>query len=118
MGQIVVCLIIYVNSLRVLEKEHYTRSIKSDNLISSYPSLVPLGVERLISAWNYFSRIVSTGDNMHLFETEDGDIWVCVNCGRDHEEEIKNKDWEYIFDRDDPELRCKLCGGPDFEVEG
>ena len=55
---------------------------------------------------------------MHLFETEDGDIWVCIACGREREEEIKAKDWEYIFDRDDPELRCKLCGGPDYEVEG
>jgi len=55
---------------------------------------------------------------MHLFETEDGDIWVCVNCGREREEEIRaNKDWEYIFDRDDPTLRCKLCGGADYEVE-
>lgn len=54
---------------------------------------------------------------MHLFETEDGDIWVCVNCGREREEEIRAKDWEYIFDKDDPVLRCKLCGGPDYDVE-
>lgn len=57
------------------------------------------------------------GKHMHLFETEDGDIWVCVTCGREREEEIRAKNWEYIFDRDDPVLRCKLCGGPDFEVE-
>ncbi len=54
---------------------------------------------------------------MHLFETEEGDIWVCVHCGRQREQEIKDKKWEYIFDKDDPELRCKLCGGPDYEVE-
>ena len=54
---------------------------------------------------------------MHLFETEDGDIWVCVTCGREREEEIRAKSWEYIFDRDDPVLRCKLCGGPDYEIE-
>ena len=54
---------------------------------------------------------------MHLFETEDGDIWVCVNCGREREAEIRAKDWEYIFDKDDPTLRCHLCKGPDFEVE-
>ncbi|MEA3467077.1 MAG: hypothetical protein U9R57_02505 [Thermodesulfobacteriota bacterium] len=54
---------------------------------------------------------------MHLFETEEGDIWVCITCGREREEEIKAKNWEYIFDRDDPELRCKLCGGPDYDME-
>ncbi len=54
---------------------------------------------------------------MHLFETEEGDIWVCIVCGREREEEIKAKNWEYIFDRDDPVLRCKLCGGPDYEVD-
>jgi len=54
---------------------------------------------------------------MHLFETEDGDIWICVTCGREKEAEIREKDWEYIFDRDDPTLRCHLCKGPDYEVE-
>lgn len=54
---------------------------------------------------------------MHLFETEKGDIWVCVHCGRQREQEIKAKKWEYIFDKDDPELRCQLCGGPDYEIE-
>lgn len=61
--------------------------------------------------------VFSEGDIMHLFETEDGDIWVCVNCGRDREEEIRAKNWEYIFDKDDPVLRCKLCGGPDYDME-
>jgi len=54
---------------------------------------------------------------MHLFETEDGDIWICVTCGREKEAEIRAKDWEYIFDRDDPTLRCHLCKGPDYEIE-
>jgi rubrerythrin len=70
-----------------------------------------------LTAWNFFSGNLSIGDNMHLFETEDGDIWVCVTCGREREEEIRAKSWEYIFDRDDPVLRCKLCGGPDYEIE-
>ena len=55
---------------------------------------------------------------MHLFETEDGDVWVCVACGKEREAEIKSWNWEHIFDRDDPLLRCKLCGRPDYEYEG
>ncbi len=56
---------------------------------------------------------------MHMFETkDDGDIWVCVACGKEREEEIRaNPDWEYIWDKDNPMLRCKLCGKPDYEVE-
>ena len=56
---------------------------------------------------------------MHMFETkDDGDIWICITCGREREEEIKaNPDWEYIWDKDNPMLRCKLCGKPDYEVE-
>lgn len=54
---------------------------------------------------------------MHLFETDDGDIWVCITCGQEREEEIRAKNWEYIFDKDDPVLRCKLCGGPDYDME-
>jgi hypothetical protein len=55
--------------------------------------------------------------SMHLFETEEGDIWVCITCGREREQEIRAKNWEYIFDKDDPVLRCKLCGKPDYEME-
>ncbi len=57
------------------------------------------------------------GRRMHLFETDEGDIWICINCGREQETEIKEKGWEYIFDKDDPTLRCHLCKGPDYEVE-
>ncbi len=55
---------------------------------------------------------------MHLFETDEGDIWVCVTCGREREQEIISLKWEYIFDKDDPELRCKLCSRPDYEIDG
>ncbi len=54
---------------------------------------------------------------MHLFETEEGDKWVCVHCGREREQEIIDKKWEYIFDKEDPVLRCSLCGHGDFEYE-
>ncbi len=54
---------------------------------------------------------------MHLFETENGDKWVCVACGQEKVEYIKEKGWEYIFDRDDPVLRCVLCGNGDFDYE-
>ena len=42
-------------------------------------------------------------------------IWGCINCRR--EEEIRAKNWEYVFDKDDPVLRCKLFGGPDYDME-
>ncbi len=54
---------------------------------------------------------------MHLFETEEGDKWVCIACGQEERKAIEDKGWEYIFDRDDPELRCVLCGNGDFEYE-
>ena len=54
---------------------------------------------------------------MHLFETEEGDKWVCVTCGQEKAETIKEKDWEWIFDRHDQTLRCDLCGHPDFEID-
>ena len=54
---------------------------------------------------------------MHLFETKDGDIWVCITCGIEKEDMIKEKGWEYIFDNHDQTLRCSLCHQPDFEIE-
>ncbi len=54
---------------------------------------------------------------MHLFETENGDKWICINCGAEEETMIKEKGWEWIFDRHDQTLRCSLCGQPDYEFE-
>ncbi len=54
---------------------------------------------------------------MHLYETEEGDRWICINCAKEEEEMIKEKGWEWIFDRDDMTLRCALCGRPDFDYE-
>ncbi|MGL1931518.1 MAG: hypothetical protein OCC45_07115 [Desulfotalea sp.] len=54
---------------------------------------------------------------MHLFETEEGDKWVCITCGMEKEDMIREKKWEYIFDNGDQTLRCALCGQPDFEIE-
>ena len=58
-----------------------------------------------------------TGRYMHLFETEKGDRWVCILCGQEQQEMIREKNWEYIFDRDDQTLRCSLCGKGDFDVD-
>jgi transcription initiation factor TFIIIB Brf1 subunit/transcription initiation factor TFIIB len=55
--------------------------------------------------------------NMHLFETEEGDKWVCVTCGMEQEEMIAEKKWEWIFDRHDQTLRCSLCGHPDYDID-
>ena len=54
---------------------------------------------------------------MHLFETEEGDRWVCVSCGQGQAQLIEEKNWEYIFDKDNPELRCSFCGQGDYEIE-
>lgn len=54
---------------------------------------------------------------MHLFETEDGDKWVCISCGREQAEMIKEKNWDYLFDKDNPMLRCALCGQPDYDID-
>jgi rubredoxin len=54
---------------------------------------------------------------MHLFETEEGDRWVCISCGKEHVQLIKEKNWEYIFDKDNPMLRCSFCAQGDYEIE-
>lgn len=54
---------------------------------------------------------------MHLFETEEGDKWVCIVCGEEKQEMILEKNWEWIFDKEDQTLRCSLCGHGDYEVE-
>jgi len=55
--------------------------------------------------------------SMHLFETKDGDRWVCAYCRKEQRQMLESEEWEYIFDKDDPVLRCSICGHPDFEVE-
>jgi hypothetical protein len=54
---------------------------------------------------------------MHLFETEEGDKWVCIACGIEQAQSIEEKNWEFIFDKDDPMLRCSFCGQGDYEIE-
>ncbi len=54
---------------------------------------------------------------MHLFETEEGDRWVCITCGQERAEIIEEKNWELLFDKDDPMLRCVFCGQGDYEIE-
>jgi len=54
---------------------------------------------------------------MHLFETEEGDKWVCITCGVEQEEMITAKKWEWIFDRNDQTIRCSLCGHPDYDID-
>lgn len=54
---------------------------------------------------------------MFLFETEKGDKWICGYCVREEENMIKEKKWEYIFDSDDPVLRCAICGNGEYDYE-
>ena len=54
---------------------------------------------------------------MHLFETKDGDRWVCAYCKKEQKQMLEDDEWEYLFDKDDPMLRCALCRHPDIEVE-
>lgn len=54
---------------------------------------------------------------MHLYETKDGDIWICINCQTKETEMIEELNWEWIFEKDDATLRCALCKGPDFDFE-
>lgn len=57
-------------------------------------------------------------ENMHLFETKDGDIWVCSFCAKESaEEKVNSGEWEWIFDKEEPTLRCSICKGPDFEFD-
>ena len=54
---------------------------------------------------------------MHLFETEEGDKWICIHCGTEEEAMIKENKWEWIFDQQDQTLRCALCGHSDYDFE-
>ena len=54
---------------------------------------------------------------MHLFESESGDRWVCVHCAREEEEMIRKGGWEHIFDRDEQDLICSICGNPEYIPE-
>jgi hypothetical protein len=62
-------------------------------------------------------RLIEGRHIMHLFETEDGDKWVCITCGVEEEAMISEKKWEWCFDKHDQTLRCSLCGHPDYEIE-
>jgi hypothetical protein len=55
--------------------------------------------------------------SMHLFATEEGDKWVCIHCRLSEKEMLSEKEWQWIFDRDDQTLRCTLCGHPDFDYD-
>lgn len=54
---------------------------------------------------------------MHLFETKEGDKWVCMTCRSEQEDRIEQDQWEWIFDKYDPLLRCSICGHPDYEID-
>ena len=54
---------------------------------------------------------------MHLYETEEGDKWVCITCGVEEEKMIKANKWEWIFDKEDMTLRCSLCKRPDYDYD-
>jgi hypothetical protein len=54
---------------------------------------------------------------MHLFETEEGDKWICATCRAEKEAMIAEQDWQLLFDREDPLLRCFLCKKPDYDFD-
>ena len=54
---------------------------------------------------------------MHLYETEEGDKWVCITCGIEEEAMIKKEEWKWIFDKGDQTLRCSLCNRSDYDFE-
>ena len=54
---------------------------------------------------------------MHLFETKEGDKWVCITCRPEQAERIELDQWEWIFEKHDQTLRCSICGHPDYEIE-
>jgi hypothetical protein len=54
---------------------------------------------------------------MHLFETKEGDKWVCVACRFEQADKIEREKWEWLFDKYDQILRCTICGHPDYEIE-
>ena len=54
---------------------------------------------------------------MQLFETPKGDRWVCNECALEKDQTIKDEKWEYIFDRNEQDLICSICGEPEFVPE-
>lgn len=54
---------------------------------------------------------------MRLYETENGDKWVCIYCQTEEAKMIEEKKWLEIFDKDEPTLRCSLCKKPDFDYD-
>jgi len=51
---------------------------------------------------------------MHLYESKEGDRWVCRHCVLEEADMIKAENWEYIFERNEQDLICSLCGEPEF----
>ena len=54
---------------------------------------------------------------MHLFETKEGDKWVCALCGQENADRIEHEQWEWIFEKHDQVLRCSICNHPDFDID-
>ena len=54
---------------------------------------------------------------MQLFDTPNGDKWICEECKAEINEQVINEKWRMVFDRLDPMLRCAICGHSDIEIE-
>ena len=54
---------------------------------------------------------------MQLWETDNGDKWLCADCLDELKDRSKKGSWRMVFDRLDPELRCAHCGLGDVDVE-
>ena len=61
---------------------------------------------------NFIRRVL-----MHLFETKDGDKWICITCRYEQADKIEQNKWEWILENHDQTLRCSICGHPDYEIE-
>ena len=54
---------------------------------------------------------------MQLWETKNGDKWLCAECKAEIEDQVVREGWRMVFDRLDPMLRCAICGHCDIEIE-
>jgi len=54
---------------------------------------------------------------MQLWDTPNGDKWLCEECKAEIKEQISKEEWRMVFDRLDPMLRCAICGHCDIEIE-
>ncbi|MFH1215448.1 MAG: hypothetical protein V1706_03000 [Pseudomonadota bacterium] len=53
---------------------------------------------------------------MKLWVTPKGDRWLCDECRKQFEKEIKGEGWRVAFEKSEPMLRCSQCKHSDMEM--